>query len=87
MLKSICCEDDTGDELWGKGCSFWGCSDNEEVLDFETEHRVCKNEFKGTLQVYWDDDCFHGIFDASDPDPYGYDDSYSVYADFTLQRA
>ena len=87
VLRSFYCEDDAGDELWANDCGVWGCSENEEVLEFETEHSVCKNKFKGSLRVYWNDACFHGEFDASDPDPYGYEDSYGVSAAFTLQRA
>ena len=84
-LMDFCCKDDEGDELYSNHFCCWGVSDNEEILEFTTEHSVCNNEFKGTLTVHWDGDCFHGEFDASDSDGYG--DDYSCSAEFTLQRA
>lgn len=85
-LKDFCCKDDVGDYLWSNDC-YWRVSDDEEVLEFTTEHRVCNCEFKGMLTVQWGGDCFHGEFDANDPDPDGYDDGYCCSAAFTLQRA
>ena len=84
-LKDFCCKDDVGDYLWSNDC-YWRVSDDEEVLEFTTEHRVCNCEFKGMLTVQWGGDCFHGEFDANDPDPDGYDDGYCCSAAFTLQR-
>ena len=85
-LKSFCCNDDQGDELMAENFVFYGCPDNEDVLEFETEHRVCNSEFKGTLRVYSSGrDGFHGDFEADDYDG-GDDDYYSCSAEFTLQR-
>ena len=82
-LKDFCCKDDVGDYLWSNDC-YWRVSDDEEVLGY-SGHRS-PSQFS-MLTVQWGGDCFHGEFDANDPDPDGYDDGYCCSAAFTLQRA